>query len=109
MEIEHLIDQISVIIAAIALTITFATYVTNRFKEASKKEATLAELLTKLTNVSEDIKEIKMAQHDFHGELSETHDIATNALDRANYAHERLDRSGLYQHKQREGNDSHDE
>ncbi len=107
MDVGFLIDQISVIIAAIALAITFARFLTSRQKEASRAEARFAEILAKLANLEEDIKEIKVEQRDYHNELSDTHDVANNALERATYAHERIDRFNCYQFKTREGNDSH--
>lgn len=83
---------ISTFAGVIGLLIAVATLMINNKKsndEHAKREGTMS---TKLDFIGSDIKDIKADQRVIQRDISEVRDIALQARDRAEAAHNRLDR-----------------
>lgn len=83
---------ISTFVGVIGLLIAVATLMMNNKKntdEAAKREGTMG---TKLDFIGSDIKDIKADQRVIQRDINEVRDIALHARDRAEAAHNRLDR-----------------
>lgn len=82
----------TVIVAVLSLVIAFATWVSKSKQDYGKQDAHNASVLTKLDFISEDVKDVKADQRSFRQEINEVRNIATHASERAEAAHNRLDR-----------------
>ena len=86
---------ISLTIAGFAALVAFVTYLRGNVREDKHAAEDRAETSTKLDIISNDIKDIKAENRRYSSELRDVHEIAVHARERADAAHERLDRAGI--------------
>lgn len=86
---------VSVTIAVMSAVIALATYVRGGKHDISNDAAQDAEVITKLDFVINDLKDIKADGRRNKTEINEVRQIALHAQERANAAHNRLDRAGI--------------
>lgn len=100
MSIEQLIfTVITTIVAVLALVVSFASWLANAKKDSGKQDAHNAIVLTKLDSIGANINDIKEDQRAFRKDLDEVKRIASHASERAEAAHNRLDRAGIDTHE----------
>lgn len=92
---EEIATAVSITIAAMAAVIALATYVRGGKSEAKGDAAKDAEVITKLDFIGNDLKDIKADNRRTKSEVNEVRQIAMHAQERADAAHNRLDRAGI--------------
>lgn len=83
------------VIAIVGCIIAVAGAGSKQRDEAKKEEHYITTISTKLDFISEDVKDVKADQRAFRRDINEVRNIAMNAKERADAAHQRLDRIGL--------------
>lgn len=100
MPTEQLIITIfTAIIALLSLVVAFATWLSKTKEDSGKQDAQNAIVNTKLDNIVDKVGEIKEDQRNFRTELEDVRGIAVHASERAEAAHNRLDRAGIDKHE----------
>lgn len=92
---ENVATAVSLTIAVMGALIALATYVRGGKHEVKDDAAQDAQVLTKLDFMSNDLKDIKADNRRMKGDLVEVREIALHAQERADAAHNRLDRAGI--------------
>ncbi len=86
---------ISLGIAGFAALVAFVTYLRGNVRADRQDAETQAETSTKLDFIANDLKDIKAENRRYSSELRDVREIAVHARERADAAHERLDRAGI--------------
>ena len=86
---------ISLGIAGFAALVAFVTYLRGNVRADRRDAEDRAETSTKLDFISNDIKDIEAENRRYSTELRDVREIAVHARERADAAHERLDRAGI--------------
>ncbi len=92
METDSIFSIVTIIIAFSSLAIAYVTWLTKTKNERAEDNARDTRVITKLEFISDDVKDIKAEYRNFRDELTEVRGIATHASERAEAAHNRLDR-----------------
>lgn len=87
--------EIALIISACMLICSVLTFIFARSNDHGKREYWEGQTTNKLDGISDDLKDVKAWQRVTDQRINEVHDIATRAKDRADSAHDRLDRAGI--------------
>lgn len=90
--------ELGITIAMFTLALAFSTWLSGTKREAGKQDAHNAEVKTMLNNIGEDVKDIKAEHRNLRNEVNEAKRIAIHAQERAEAAHNRIDRSGIDAH-----------
>lgn len=93
--LEGSITVLTFVIAIIGCVISVSNVGSKQRDEAKKEEHYITTISTKLDFISEDVKDVKADQRAFQRDINEVRAIATNARERADAAHRRLDQIGL--------------
>lgn len=93
------VEHLSLAIAAIVCIVGLCTFVYNRIHDHGKREHWQGQVSAKLDHIGEDVKglsgdvkDLKAQQRTFERQIIETREIALNAKNTADKAHERLDK-----------------
>lgn len=92
---EQLVAAVTATIAVMSAVIAIATYVRGGKTEVKGDAARDAEVITKLDFMSNGLKDIKADNRRMKNEVNEVRLIAQHARERADAAHNRLDRAGI--------------
>lgn len=92
-------EVISIIIAFVGVCVAFVGTLANAQKDNAKAEGRMAEIVTKLDFIGDDLKDMKASYRSVTNELQAVRDIANRAQESANSAHKRLDRAGIDIHE----------
>lgn len=90
--------DVAILIAMFTAAIAFAGWLSSTKKDAGKREAQSAAMMTQLNAIAEDTKDIKAENRSLRTEIMEVRQVAIHAQERAEAAHKRLDRSGIDAH-----------
>lgn len=92
------IEYITLLISVCSVGIAFAVFMRNSRHDSGKQDQHNAEVVTKLDFIGEDVKDVKADQRAFQSQINDVRTIAINAYDKAESAHNRLDRAGIDKH-----------
>lgn len=92
LEFINITPAITILLAILSLIIAFATWLSKTKNDRGIDKAEDARVITKLEFISDDVKDIKADYRSFRTELNEVKTIAVHASERAEAAHNRLDR-----------------
>lgn len=96
---QLILTGITVLIALLSLVVAFATWLSKTKQDSGKQDAHNAVVLTKLDAIGDNVSEIKEDQRTFRKDLEEVKSLAAHASERAEAAHNRLDRAGIDIHE----------
>lgn len=88
----NILPYFTACIALLSLVVAFVTWLNKTKQDSGKQDAHNASISTKLDFIGEDVKDIKADQRSSRQEIAEVRNIATHASERAEAAHNRLDR-----------------
>lgn len=92
---QLLLTCITALIALLSLIVAFATWLSKTKQDSGKQDAHNAVVLTKLDGIGSNVSEIKKDMRTFRKDLDEVKTLAAHASERAEAAHNRLDRAGI--------------
>lgn len=95
MELAEIISIITGLVAIGSLAVAFVTFLSRQRDNHANDRARDAEMITKLEFIGSDVKEIKLENRQAREELAEVRGIAMHAQERAEAAHNRLDRAHI--------------
>lgn len=96
---QLLLTVITAIIALLGLVVSFATWLSKTKQDSGKQDAQNAIVNTKLDSIVDKVSEIKEDQRTFRADLEDVKAVAVHASERAEAAHNRLDRAGIDKHE----------
>lgn len=100
MPTEQLILTIlTAIVALLGLVVSFATWLSKTKEDSGKQDAEHAVVVTKLDGISDVQKETREEVRRLMAKIDEVDHTAHHALERAEAAHNRLDRAGIDKHE----------
>lgn len=89
------VSEIALIVSAIMMVFAILTFAFTRSKDSGKREYWEGQTTNKLDGIIDDIKDVKAQQRLSDQRITEVRDIAVHAQERADSAHDRLDRAGI--------------
>ena len=96
---QLLLTIMTAVIALLGLVVSFATWLSKTKQDSGKQDAHNAVVVTKLDGIGDNVNEIKEEMRTFRKDLEDVRKIATHASERAEAAHNRLDRAGIDKHE----------
>lgn len=89
------VSEIALVVSAIVMIFAILTFAFARTNDHGKREYWEGQTTNKLDGIADDIKDVKAWQRATDQRITEVRDIAVSAKDRADSAHDRLDRAGI--------------
>lgn len=96
---QLLLTVMTGVIALLGLVVSFATWLSKTKADSGKQDAHNAVVITKLDSISDNVREIKERQTSLEIRIGEVDKKATHACERADAAHNRMDRAGIDRHE----------
>lgn len=91
-------EQLALLVTFGSFAVAFVAMLRNSSKDAAADKAFMAKMSAQLDAIEVTVQEIKAEMHAAEKEAEETRAIALYARDRAEAAHNRLDRAGVDTH-----------
>ena len=89
------VQALSISIAAMGFLVALAGLWRSSKRDEGSDRAQIAEVLTEVRFISNDLKDLKADYRSFRNEIKEVRAIAEHASERAEAAHDCLDRTGI--------------
>lgn len=96
---QILFTAMTALIALLGLVVSFATWLSKTKADSGKQDAHNAVVITKLDSIGDNVREIKERQTNLELRIDKVDKKATHASERADAAHNRLDRAGIDRHE----------
>lgn len=89
------VSEIALIVSAIVMVFAILTFAFARTNDHGKREYWEGQTTNKLDGIIDDLKDMKAQQRATDQRITEVRDTAIKAKERADSAHDRLDRAGI--------------
>lgn len=92
------ITAITITVAVLSFIVALATYLRGGKSSAKEEGENDGRILARLDSIDNGVRDIKAENRALRSEMKDVRDISQHALDRAEAAHARIDRSGIDTH-----------